>query len=481
MTASLFPFRFQPLERATLLVSEAGDLMMGGDDLLERMVAGQPSPAEAEVLLEQGFAYRTAGDFHWQSFVSRLRRRKVITPGLRHVIAIPTLRCDLSCGYCQAARARLDAKGVDWTAETEEAFFAFLGQALEEGIGSSGPLVVEFQGGEPTLRLDVILRTRRFLEERGGDWRMVLCTNLSRLSTELLELLEDERVLVSTSVDGPPDLHRRNRTETAAATHRFHANLGALRERFGNDRVSALPTILPRDYDRLPDVIEAYRDLGFDSLFLRPVSPHGFARRAGATRDEGADWRVAYARAIDLIFDMNEAGRGPLREYGLEVALRRIFWPGYTGHVDLRSPNPVGRDAIVVDHDGGLYPSDEARMLGRLRHVDLRIGDLWRGVDAERLRAMNWNQMGEVNEDCIHCAFQPFCGIDTIDDLARYDRIDLPRGQTRFCRDQTAQFTMIFQMLADGRPRDLMNLSGHLTGRFEAVPFFGPFFGPFRA
>jgi radical SAM protein with 4Fe4S-binding SPASM domain len=128
----------------------------------------------------------------------------------------------------------------------------------------------------------------------------------------------------------------------------------------------------------------------------------------------------------------------------------------------------------VVDYDGKLYPSDEARMLARLKRIDLSIGHLNSGIDRIKAHHLSWNQMGETNEDCLHCAYQPFCGLDVIDDIARYDRTDLPRHMTRFCQDQMALFDFIFRKIEQSDPVALANFNGHLNGDLSETPFFAP-------
>ncbi len=254
----------------------------------------------------------------------------------------------------------------------------------------------------------------------------------------------------------------------------FFAATGADIRHGGNQ--AYLPTITSLHPERVREVIDAYIQRGFRSIYLRPVNYHGFARKNfPASRDDADSWCAAYRAAIRYVFEYNAKDAPKIREYGLELALSRIFRPSYTGHVDLRSPNPVAADYLVVDHDGRLYPSDEARMLSRIGRADLSIGDLEAGIDRARAGAMSWNQMNEVHEDCIHCAFQPYCGIDNVDDLSRYGRIDLPKHLTWFCRVNEDLFAMVFEMLQQARPDDLINLSGHLTGRFDLGPFHGPY------
>ena len=172
-------------------------------------------------------------------------------------------------------------------------------------------------------------------------------------------------------------------------------------------------------------------------------------------------------RAVRRAADRAELGdRGRvLEETYLSIVLRRIFRPGVERHVDLRNPNPMGIDYIVVDHDGTVYPTDEARMLARSGVVDLSIGDVlsgWEGPTRDRLNAASSNQF---DPDCARCAYQPFCGRDVVDDLARYGRIDVPRRETEFCRRHLHAFDFAFELIysADDAVR-------HSLSRWLRVP-----------
>src|SRR5690606_11470346 len=106
------------------------------------------------------------------SLAARLKRPQALS----YVILVPTLRCDLTCAYCQVSRAHEKAKGYDWSDETLAQTIAFLDQ-----IGTESPQI-EFQGGEPTLRLDLVEAIIDFSRDRFATPHFVICTNLSRLA-----------------------------------------------------------------------------------------------------------------------------------------------------------------------------------------------------------------------------------------------------------------------------------------------------------
>ena len=114
-------------------------------------------------------------------------------------------------------------------------------------------------------------------------------------------------------------------------------------------------------------------------------------------------------------------------------------------------------------------------MISRIGLVDLSIGNLNDGLDEIKIKDFNWNQISDTNPDCLHCSYQPYCGVDSVDDISRYNRIDLPKHETAFCQSHISKFDDIFAKLISNQPKNMYNLSGHLNGVFDLNPTFGKF------
>jgi len=465
---NLFPIKFSEINGKFLVTNDAGDFFYCDEDSLLALVDGRPNEHFQQFLTDKGFGYQTTDDYRFKTARYRTLRRRVIRKAITYVLLVPTLRCNLSCSYCQVSRADEGAKGYDWTEEITTKSIQYL-DALQ-----TDKLKIEFQGGEPSLRPDLLSRVIEFASGRFSECEFVICTNLQKMTPEFEGIIERPDVFISTSLDGPNDIHQRNRTESNPATSAFFVNLEMIMKKYGQEKVSALPTITESDYPSLNRIVDEYKSRGFSGIYLRPVNFHGFARKQHASsRNLQANWRASYRRALDYIFKRNFEDDWQFKDFGFELLLKRIFRPSENGHVDLRSPNFVGQDYIVIDHDGALYPSDEARMLSRVGLVDLSIGHVVNGMNHSKIEELNWNQIGEVNPDCIHCAFQPYCGIDHFDDLSRYSRVDLPKNETAFCQSQMDGFTDVFERLAKNDPIEIFNITGHLTDHFHTDPPFG--------
>ena len=127
--------------------------------------------------------------------------------------------------------------------------------------------------------------------------------------------------------------------------------------------------------------------------------------------------------------------------------MRRIFRPAVDRHVDLRNPNPLATDYLVVDYDGAIYPTDEARMLARSGVIDLRLGQVGEDWKTDNWQMLNSQSTNLFDPACSRCPYQAFCGRDIVDDLARYGSIEVPRTQTAFCRKHMAIFDYLFELI----------------------------------
>lgn len=452
--------RLRPLRRRTLtnsqtlMVDEAGRHFAADNGFAERVSEDRPTARDFQFLKSEGHVLGRDGSLAELSHLWTLAQRRCEPQQLDYLILVPTLRCNLTCSYCQVSRVNVDRLDYDWEERTLAAVLEIIDRIDSDSIK------IEFQGGEPTLRPDLI----KAVIDQCGRFRQrsfVVCTNLARLDDEILQLFDNPDLSISTSLDGQSDTHLSQRTGSDAEQGRFLTNLDLVLQRYGPDKVSALPTVDPVSPPSPDALIEAYASRALHSIFLRPINYQGFARkRHPASRDPGEAWRAYHEQFVRRIIERNWIDQSRvIEETYLSLCLRRIFQPGHDRHVDLRNPNPIGVDYVVIDHDGTVYPTDEARMLARSGVIDLAIGDVWTGWDTDARRDLHEASHNTHDVTCRACAYQPFCGRDLVDDIARYGRIDMPRGETEFCRRHIHLFDLAFSLIYSDDPATRYSLA----------------------
>lgn len=395
-----------------------------------------------------------------------------------HIIVV-TLRCDHSCQYCQVSRANADASGVDLSLEDAR---HIIDRVFES---PSQNLTIEFQGGEPALRFDLVqeivglAEARNETEHRNLSFSMV--STLHHLGEAELEFCRDHVIRLSTSIDGPQELHDRHRPNpTRDSWARTMDGLERARRILGYEGVSALPTLTKLALEDPKAVIDHYRELGFPSIFLRPISPYGFALKTRrAIGYDLADFLTFYERALDYILALNAQGNAFEETYAA-ILLRHIMTPFHSGYMDLRSPSGAGFGVMVYNFDGEVYPADEARMAARAGDARFSMGHVSDSFDELMASpAMTWLSTGAVAErlpGCRDCAFVPYCGADPVFHATVQGDPIGDRQTSDFCRKHLSLFRMLFNRLADAdeetlrtfvawstrQPRQHVTIAGHV-------------------
>ncbi|MCW5801090.1 MAG: His-Xaa-Ser system radical SAM maturase HxsB [Deltaproteobacteria bacterium] len=453
----LLPFRFDRLdEHRYVVTNDVGEyVVLHREDLValvrHELGFGHPS---YRALQSRHFLFdddsRVAVDLLALKY--RTRADPVANFTGLHIFVV-TLRCDHSCHYCQVSRQTEDRTQFDMQRGHAE-------KALELVFRSPSPSIkLEFQGGESLLNFELI----RFIIERAEqlnrthrrDLQFVIASNLSRLDGEMLEFCRRRPVFFSTSLDGPQDLHDAHRPLRGGSSYRAAVEgIARVQAELGPDRVAALMTTTPASLERVEEIIDEYVRRGFTSIFLRNMSPYGFAVRTRLVRRyDATSWIEFYKRGLAYILELNRRGHR-MQEDFTAILLQKMFRPAGSAYVDLQSPAGIGIGAIVYNYDGAIYASDEGRMLAEMGDHSFRLGHL---DDATFESVMTGSTLVDVLEDtlpesapmCAECAFLPYCGADPVFHRATMGDPVGHKAFSAFCKKQMAVVRHVIGLLED--------------------------------
>lgn len=362
-----------------------------------------------------------------------------------HVITL-TGRCGLRCAYCSASA----------TAASSDMRQATARRVLDFIFSVDAPrLTLEFQGGEPLLNFAVlkliVKDARRRAARLGREIHFSLVTNLAAMDEARFRFLMENRVTVCTSLDGPADLHdaNRGRGSHAAAVKWLRRVNEYRRDHPGIEAPNAICTVTRASLGRAAEIVDAFVAAGVDRVQLGPLDPLGRAagdwERLGYTPEE---FVAFYGRALDRMAGLTLAAGRPVYEKGALNFLRETA----TG----RRPRQRNLDLafrLAYNHDGGIYGSDEARMLAAGGDDFFRLGtagkDTFREIISGPLaRALLLSCFQELTQpSCARCAFSPFCRVSPVYNYA---------AQGSFWGDMAASprcalFKGVFRLLAAGR------------------------------
>jgi uncharacterized protein len=450
----LLPLRFHRLDvDSVVLTNLVGEHVIVSPDELGAVVEGTTTDQDLLARLRAAHLLQAPGErLPAELLAIKLRTRMSRLPdstGL-HIFVV-TLRCEHTCRYCQVSRQSAAKNEFDMTEETAH-------RALEMAFRSPSPhLKIEFQGGEPLLNFPLIrwitVEAKRMNEAHGKDLAFVIATNLALLNDEVLDFCTEHDVYLSTSLDGPQDLHNSNRRRPGQDSWQATvAGIKRAQDRLGPDRVSALMTTTQASLDRAAEIIDTYAELGLRGVFLRPISPYGFALRDRGGSNYGvARWLEFYAAGLDRIIQLNRHGL-PMIEIYASIVAKKMLTNSDPGYVDLTSPAGIGIGALAYNYDGDVYASDEGRMLAEMGDRTFRIGNVHESSYADIM--LSDGLLGPLMESfalsapmCTSCAFEPYCGADPVFHHATTGDFTGHKALSAFCQRNMGIFTLLLRKM----------------------------------
>ena len=454
---SLLPFQFIPLDdRRYVLTNLAGEFLVVPHEVLHQLVLKR-LPMDSQYYLSlksQHFLADADSSICLELLAAKYRTKQIPLSEFTSLhIFVPTLRCNNRCVYCQASRQGPTKPGYDMKWEDAEKAINFMFRSPARS------LKVEFQGGEPLLAFPLIKQVVGKVEEinqtEARNVEFVICSNLSLVSDEVLDFCGAHNIYFSTSLDGPRALHNANRPSSDFDSYeRAITGIACVQDVLGSDKVSALATTTRTSLAYPVEIVDEYIRQRFNAIFLRPLNPYGLAARGNTELEyEVEEWLAFYVRALKYILELNYQGV-PFREQYAALILRKMLTPYGTGFVDLRSPAGVGIAVILFNHDGGIYASDESRMLAEMGDERFRLGSL--SVDSyedvmlsDSLISLLRETMAEGVPCCSDCGIQPFCGSDPV---RHYRTQGDPIGNkptSEFCARNIGLIKHLIQLLED--------------------------------
>jgi His-Xaa-Ser system radical SAM maturase HxsB len=457
------PFRFERLNGSVLLTNMVGEHVFVEPENFELLTRGELSLDSPTLRRLRGkHIVRLVGEelpVELLALKTRTRYWRLSEFTALHMFVV-SLRCEHSCPYCQVSRQSADKALYDMTEETAV-------RALEMTFRSPSPHIkIEFQGGEPLLNFPLI----EFIVDRANELNQVeqrrltfvIASNLALLDDKIIAFCRVHNVQLSTSLDGPADLHNRNRPRPGGDSwERAVDGIRRVREELGTDSISALMTTTAASLERPEEIIDTYLEQGLREVFLRPLSPYGFAVKTKIHAAYDVDrWLSFYKRGLEYILVLNDRGID-IRERYASIVLKKMLTNGDPRYVDLASPAGIGIAALAYNYNGDVYASDEGRMLAEMNDTTFLLGNVHADTYEEILLSdalltpLEESFTGSVPM-CSDCAFESWCGADPVFHHATQQDSVGHKAWSAFHRRNSGMFKLLLgRYESDARARQL--------------------------
>ncbi len=302
-----------------------------------------------------------------------------------------THKCNLACRYCYAGHSSKPdmspataRKCVDFGLETLPA-----GKSLELGLF----------GGEPLLRFDLVQEITAYAYRKAAEKqkpvRFSITTNGTMVTPAIIDFVADQGIDLCFSIDGPPDLHDRNRI--------YHDGRGSFADAFSPLQLalSKLNTVEvnavfgPDTITEIPRSLRFFVDSGISVIHFNPnitaTWPNYLRPKLWDIYTEVAEFYIGcYKQGHEIAVNLLDSKMLLFIKGGYAAGDRCAMGNGEWGFAP----------------SGNIYPCE--RFIGEDGDSPFCLGNIHNGLDLNRGCGLQLKR-GNHNSECLTCGFGNYC------------------------------------------------------------------------
>lgn len=453
-------FNFKNFDNDYLITNDLGNYMFIEPKVFHKLVFDKIDVDcdQYNDFVEKGFIYSGSKEVFVDKFKHKMADSKdyLFDSTSLHIFVVTNV-CNMHCVYCQAQSNMQKNHGM-MSLETAK-------KAVDIALSSNTQyLTFEFQGGEPLINYDVIKYIVEYSEENNHKKTIEynLVSNLTLLTDEMLEFFKEHHVMISTSVDGDKTVHNLDRPySNGKGTYDDVISKLKIVQDAGLSS-GAIQTTTRYSLEAYKEIIDTYISLGMKSVFLRPLTPLGFAHDSwseiGYSDDQFLDF---YQKSIDYLLELNKSGVY-CSEGHASIFLSKILNQRPVNYMELRSPCGAGIGQLAYYYDGKIFTCDEGRMFYEMGVDAFQLGtvddDYNSLIDSPECRAVAAASTLESIPECCDCAYEPYCGTCPILNLAFENNIFPVTPHDYKCGIYGGMMDVLFKIIKRNDPTEMQIL-----------------------
>lgn len=407
-------FNFQKMNDKFLITNDFGKYQFVNKETLNRLINNDidSSMEEWKLLKENGFIIDGSIEKFIKLYTPWIQSMKgyCLSGTALHIFAV-TNACNLDCVYCQAHDHHSTLDGM-MSIEIGRKAIDFALQAPNKHI------TFEFQGGEPLLNFetvkDMILYSKKINKIKEIEYTIV--TNLLNMTDDKLEFLVNNDVKICTSLDGNKIVHNHNRP-CRNGNESYDTVLDKIKELQAKKiNINAIQTTTRFSLQYPKEIIDEYKNLNINNIFLRPLTPLGMANDFwDAVGYTPAEFMKFYKQGFEYIMEINKKGTKFI-ELHASYFLKKILHNYSDNYMELRSPCGASVGQMSYYYDGNIYTCDEGRMLSEMGDNSFKIGNVNTDTYSQAIcssvcSTVCKSSIIESIPKCSDCVYQPYCGV----------------------------------------------------------------------
>lgn len=340
----------------------------------------------------------------------------IVNDQFSHMSLQVTQGCNLRCKYC-AYSGNYENRGHS----QKEMSFEMAKQGIDFLIRHSAhseDISLGFYGGEPLLAFDLIKRCMDYAQRmaEGKKIRFTMTVNGTLLTEEKVEALERYECQLLVSLDGPKEIHDKNRVfaDQRGSFDTIMQNLKNIKEKYPSfyKKIRFNMVMDPENDLRCLNHFISDSDMLEQSSIILSTINQTYIKDIKTKGHEGSSIFIRYEffklflKAVGRVFPEDSPNLFDI-EY-MRLKHRMHSWHRSRKQVPAKAhpggPCIPGQKRIFMNVDGNFYPCERVSETSEM----MKIGNVQTGFDMEKIK--NLINIGKVTEEhCKNCWAFNYC------------------------------------------------------------------------
>lgn len=284
------------------------------------------------------------------------------------VTMLLTNDCNLACSYCFESN-----KGKDYM--PKEMALDILKATYNPVDPMAGIFTLNMFGGEPLMNWDTFKAVCDYVLENNLKIRITATTNLTLLTDEMIDYIDELSIPVLVSVDGIKEVHDKHRCNSF---DKVIENMKKLIDRDLGYLIEARMTVAPDTAKYMYESVKMLVDLGINNIANVPASDLEWDAQSIQ------DYKDNYEKILDMYIDIlnDETNKRNISLYKVDQALNLALEPIKEDTSMCNIGNPRW---VIVDWKGDIWPCPDYPTTDNVDLIAGKIGNFYTGVDETKV------------------------------------------------------------------------------------------------
>lgn len=284
------------------------------------------------------------------------------------VTMLLTNDCNLACSYCFESN-----KGKDYM--PKEMALDILKATYNVVDPMAGIFTLNMFGGEPLMNWDTFKAVCDYVLENNLKIRITATTNLTLLTDEMIDYIDELSIPILASVDGIKEVHDKHRCNSF---DKVIENMKKLIDRDLGYLIEARMTVAPDTAKYMYESVKMLVDLGINNIANVPASDLDWDAQSIQ------DYKDNYEKILDMYIDIlnDETNKRNISLYKVDQALNLALEPIKEDTSMCNIGNPRW---VIVDWKGDIWPCPDYPTTDNVDLIAGKIGNFYTGVDETKV------------------------------------------------------------------------------------------------